>query len=93
VVFPGAVRTDIAVNSGAMSREQNEATANSMRMLPPRVAAAKIVRGIERDSHRVFAGVDARLLDKLNRIAPAQAAKLIWRQMRDVLPAAEHDVG
>jgi short-subunit dehydrogenase len=93
VVFPGAVRTDIAVNSGAMSREQNEATANSMRMLPPRVAAAKIVRGIERDSHRVFAGVDALLLDKLNRIAPTQAAKLIWRQMRDVLPAAGHDVG
>jgi short-subunit dehydrogenase len=88
VVFPGAVRTHIAVNSGAMTPEENEATANSMRMLPPPVAAAKIVRGIEKDSYRVFAGFDALLLDKLNRIAPMVAAKLIWRQMRDVLPPA-----
>ncbi|WP_461480137.1 SDR family NAD(P)-dependent oxidoreductase [Mycobacterium sp. HUMS_1102779] len=88
VVFPGAVKTDIAVNSGAMTPEENEATAKSMRMLPPPVAAAKIVRGIEKDSHRVFVGLDAFLLDKLNRLAPASAAKLIRSQMRDVLPPA-----
>lgn len=88
VMFPGAIKTDIAVNSGAMTPEENEATANTMRMLPPQVAAAKIVRGIEKDSRRVFVGLDAFLLDKLNRLAPASAAKLIWSQMRDVLPPA-----
>ncbi|WP_102141972.1 SDR family NAD(P)-dependent oxidoreductase [Mycobacterium hubeiense] len=86
VVFPGAVRTEIAVNSGAMTPQENEATANTMRMLPAPVAAAKIVRGIEKDSYRVFAGFDAFLLDKLNRVAPQLVAKLINRQMRDVLP-------
>jgi short-subunit dehydrogenase len=93
VVFPGAVRTDIAVNSGAMTPEENEATANTMRMMPPPLAAAKIVRGIEKDSHRVFAGVDAFLLDKLNRVAPLLAAKLIWRQMRDVVPGLDGTSG
>jgi short-subunit dehydrogenase len=88
VVFPGAVKTDIAVNSGAMTPDENEATARSMRMLPSTVAAAKIVRGIEKDSRRVFVGLDALLLDKLNRLTPASAAKLIWSQMRDVLPPA-----
>lgn len=88
VVFPGAVRTDIAVNSGAMTPQENEATANTMRMLPPPVAAAKIVRGIEKDSYRIFAGFDAFVLDKLSRVAPLLAARLIWRQMRDVLPPA-----
>lgn len=88
VVFPGAVKTDIAVNSGAMTLDENEATARSMRMLPSKVAAAKIVRGIEKDSRRVFVGLDALLLDKLNRLTPASAAKLIWSQMRDVLPPA-----
>lgn len=86
VVFPGAVRTDIAVNSGAMTPEENETTASSMRMLPPPIAAAKIVRGIEKDSYRVFAGFDAFLLDKLSRLAPRLAAKLVGSQMRDVLP-------
>jgi len=86
VVFPGAVRTDIAVNSGVMTREESDAAANSMRMLPPTDAAAKIVGGIEKGSSRVFAGLDSLLLDKLNRLAPMAAAKLIWRQMRDVLP-------
>lgn len=71
VVFPGAVKTDIAVNSGAMTREESEATASSMRMTPAPVAAAKIVRGIENDTYRVFAGLDSFLLDKLNRLAPA----------------------
>ncbi|MDT5015670.1 MAG: hypothetical protein QOD39_1830 [Mycobacterium sp.] len=88
VVFPGAVGTHIAVNSGAMTPEESEAAANTMRMLPPPVAAAKIVRGIEKDSYRVFVGFDAFLLDKLNRLAPRLAAKLIWRQMPDVLPPA-----
>lgn len=88
VVFPGAVRTDIAVNSGVMTPEESEAAANAMRMTPAPAAAAKIVRGIEKDSNRVFAGLDSFLLDKLNRLAPASAAKLIWRQMRDVLPPA-----
>lgn len=87
VVFPGAIRTDIAVNSGAMTREESEATANSMRMTPPQVAAAEIVRGIEKNRYRVFAGRDSFLLDKLNRLAPVHAAKLIWKQMRDVLPS------
>jgi hypothetical protein len=71
-----------------MTPEESEAAANTMRMLPPPVAAAKIVRGIEKDSYRVFVGFDAFLLDKLNRLAPRLAAKLIWRQMPDVLPPA-----
>ena len=85
VVFPGAIATNIAVNSGAMSAAENAATAATMRMTPSPVAAAKIVRGIEKGSYHVFIGSDSFLLDKLSRLMPAQAAKIIYSQMRDLL--------
>ncbi|MGV2581085.1 UNVERIFIED_CONTAM: SDR family oxidoreductase [Mycobacterium avium subsp. hominissuis] len=92
VVFPGAIATSIAVNSGAMTAAENAATAATMRMTPSPVAAAKIVRGIEKCSYHVFIGADSVLLDKLSRLMPARSAKIVYSQMRDLLAGQpDHD--
>lgn len=85
MVFPGAIATNIAVNSGALTPEASAARAQSMRMTPSAVAATKIVRGIEKGSRHIRVGWDSIMLDKLSRLAPAQTARLVHSRMRDLL--------
>ena len=40
---------------------------------------------MEKDAYRVIVGGDARLMDRLYRIAPARAAGFIAKQMKDLL--------
>jgi NAD(P)-dependent dehydrogenase (short-subunit alcohol dehydrogenase family) len=84
VVFPGAVATNITVNSGVdipISPEE----ARRRKVLPADEAARIIIDGMERNRFRVLVGRDAKLMDALYRIAPGWAAGFIARQMRDLL--------
>jgi short-subunit dehydrogenase len=85
LVFPGAMRTDIAANSGAIL-PQNSAAQSRIRMTQPKAAAQLIVEAIERERERIFIGSDAKLMNLLSRISPNFAANLIQRQMRNLLP-------
>lgn len=86
VVFPGATSTNIAVNSGAMTTEQTtQQSTMKIRMTPSPVVADLILRGIERKSYHVFAGSDSKMMDKLSRIMPERAARIIYSQMRSLL--------
>jgi hypothetical protein len=49
------------------------------------VAADLILRGIEKKSYHVFAGSDSKMMDKLSRIMPERAARIIYSQMRSLL--------
>ncbi len=90
VVFPGAIATNIAVNSGvAMTQEERAALPKEiteMKMTPSRVAAEKIVRGIEKKSYHVFIGSDAIMMDELSRLMPMRAAKIVYSHMCGLLP-------
>lgn len=87
VVFPGAVATNIMSNSGVNSSVKMDAAAQgSMKALSPVRAAEIIVNGIERNTSRIFVGKDSVLLDKLYRLAPVTAARVIANQMRTLLP-------
>lgn len=73
VIFPGAIGTNIAQNSGLDQRamEQNsEAEAPPIKPLPASKASEIIIDGIEKDSYRILVGSDARLMDFLYRLAP-----------------------
>ena len=48
-------------------------------------AAAIIIAGIEKNKPRVFIGKDAKLMNLLSRVNPIFAAKLIQKQMKDLL--------
>jgi NAD(P)-dependent dehydrogenase (short-subunit alcohol dehydrogenase family) len=88
LVFPGAIATNIAVNSGAFTDEQVKAmsaTASKYKTTPSPVASAKIIEAFENNSYHGFAGSDAQMMDRISRIAPEAAAKLIQKQMADLL--------
>jgi short-subunit dehydrogenase len=86
VIFPGAIGTNIAVNSGAMTKEQMAgAGASTYKMTPSPVAAAMIVEGIEKKKYHVFIGSDSKTMDRLSRLMPERAAKLIYSKMKSLL--------
>lgn len=88
VVFPGAMGTNIAANSGVVmdSRQQGMAQESPIKMLAPAKAAQLILDGIERNEYRVLVGADARLMDAVYRLNPQRAARFIYNQMRALLP-------
>jgi NAD(P)-dependent dehydrogenase (short-subunit alcohol dehydrogenase family) len=86
VVFPGAIGTNIAVNSGVMTAaQQNSQDTGKYKMTPPATAARIILDGMERDKFRVLVGSDAKMMDFLTRLAPKRAARLIYKQMKSLL--------
>jgi len=87
VVFPGAVATNISVNSGVETPGGSAEDKRAARITQPAAAAKMIVDGMERDARRVMVGPDAKLMDRLSRLSPGWAATLIYRQMRRLLPA------
>lgn len=86
VVFPGAIGTNIAVNSGVMTQEQAaKQDPGQFKTTPPEEAARQIIEGIEKDSYRVLIGNDSRMMDFMSRLNPKGAAKLIYKQMKSLL--------
>lgn len=88
VIFPGAIGTNIAANSGAMSTLQVDQSKgeSSFKMLAPSKAAEIILNGIEQDKYRVLVGQDASFMDFLYRFNPQYAAEFIFKQMKALLP-------
>lgn len=89
VVFPGATATDISVHSGVTTPQVSatQASASKIKMTLPRDSARMILDGMERNAYRVMVGSDARMMDRLSRLAPHWAAEIIYKQMRELLPA------
>jgi short-subunit dehydrogenase len=83
VVFPGAVATNITVNSGVSIEAPTEGRRGSV--LPADRAARDILNGMEKDQFRVLVGGDAKMLDRLVRLHPKRAAAFIANQMKDLL--------
>ena len=84
VVFPGAIATNIAQNSGMVIPEG--AAENSTRKTTAAdLAARQMVDAIENSKPRITIGSDAKLMDRLSRLNPVFAAKLIYKQMADLL--------
>ncbi len=87
VVFPGAIATNISVNSGVVTKEQAaKMDTGKMKMTNPDVAAKIMIDGIEKNAYRVMAGNDAKFMDFITRLAPKGAAKFIYEQMKSLLP-------
>ncbi|HKC89513.1 MAG TPA: SDR family NAD(P)-dependent oxidoreductase [Blastocatellia bacterium] len=83
VVHPGGVKTSIADNArpgagadqAAVDRER--AIFNMAARTSPEKAADRIVRGVSRDEERILVGVDAWMIDRIQRWAPVK----YWRLM------------
>jgi short-subunit dehydrogenase len=88
LVFPGAVATNISTNSKAVTEKEAAAMAEkagSFKMTSSPDAAAKIIEGFEKNLYHGFAGSDAQMMDRISRLVPEQAAKIIQKQMAGLL--------
>ena len=83
-VYPGAIATNIASNSGV---QMGAASTQEppMKPMPADKAARDILDGMERDAYRVLVGKDAHVLDALVRLHPRRAAAFIAKQMKSLL--------
>jgi short-subunit dehydrogenase len=81
VVFPGAIATRIAENSGVTVHQNTD----DIPMVSPDDAAGIIIDAIEQDKFQVYIGTDAKLMNLFYRFAPKWAAKYINSQMKDLL--------
>jgi short-subunit dehydrogenase len=84
IVFPGAIATNIAANSG-MTMDAGDADSSKFKTTPAPLAAKLMVDAIENNTARLCIGSDAKLMDKLSRLNPVFAAKLIYNQMKSLL--------
>lgn len=86
IIFPGAIATNIAANSGVSIEGQQDNEEMKYKTTPADVAANEIVAGIEAGKYRVLIGSDARTMDLLYRLMPQRAAGIIYNQMKNLLP-------
>lgn len=85
VAFPGAVATNISVNSGLEMPANADAQAAKFKALPAPTAAKIMVDAFEAGRPRVTVGKDATTMDRLSRLNPVMAANLIYKQMKSLL--------
>lgn len=80
VVHPGGIRTAIArrARPGSLTARPREELERGLAdferrlVTSPQAAAARILRGIERDEGRILIGTDATIIDVLQRLFPAR---------------------
>ncbi|MCC6298882.1 MAG: SDR family NAD(P)-dependent oxidoreductase [Anaerolineales bacterium] len=87
LVYPGAIGTNIAANSGVALSAGSSAESSSIKMLAPAKAAEIIVNAVETDRYSVLVGSDAKFMDFIYRLNPKGAAGFIYKQMKSLLPA------
>lgn len=85
IVFPGATETNITQNSGVPMPANAAEQAKKFKMLPASDAAKIIVDGIEANKPQIFTGSDSKMMNKLYRLNPVFATKLIAKQMKSLL--------
>jgi short-subunit dehydrogenase len=88
-IFPGAIATDIVLNSGVMTEDQMKQMAAKSgperKTTSVAVAAQAIIEGIERKKFHVLIGPDAKAMYYLSRLMPERAANMIYKNMKDLL--------
>lgn len=84
LVIPGAVGTDITANSG-VEAPRMAAGGKVPKMTSAADAARQIVDAVEQGTFRVLIGSDARMLDRLARVAPVRAITTIADRMKALL--------
>ena len=88
VVFPGAIGTNIAANSGVAlgPGAESQSKQAGIKMLAPAKAAQIIIDGIQQNRYRILVGSDSAAMDFLYRLNPERAANFIFKQMEALLP-------
>ena len=84
VVFPGAIATNITVNSGVNIPKATSGS-SGMTAMPANEAARIILHGMETNQYRILVGSDSKFMDFLCRLAPEYATNFIAKKMKALL--------
>ncbi|HEY4785354.1 MAG TPA: SDR family NAD(P)-dependent oxidoreductase [Bacteroidales bacterium] len=89
IIFPGAIATNIKINSGAAEAvgKEHKVKKAPIKPLSPIKAAEIMINAIESNRQRVFVGTDSKLMDFLYRVSPKFATALIAKQMKSHIPS------
>ena len=85
LVYPGAVGTNIAANSGVSLDLPAGDDAPSMPMTPAPEAGRLIVDALASGQPRLLIGKDARMLDRMSRLMPTKAITVVANRMKALL--------
>lgn len=87
LIYPGAINTNIAGNSGLKMElpAGADAAAAQHKTTPVETAGKIMIDAIEKELPRAFVGSDAAMLDKMARLMPVRVASIIYKQMKDLL--------
>lgn len=82
VVFPGAIQTNISVNSGVEIDTEGQ---GEYKVTSAEDAASTIINGVKKERFRILIGRDAKMMDFMYRLTPRKATELIAKQMKGLL--------
>jgi len=82
VIYPGAIGTNIAQNSGL---KMEGADSSTRKVVKPSDAGRMIVDAIAQGKKRIVIGPDATFMWRMNRLSPDTAAGMIYKGMKDLL--------
>jgi short-subunit dehydrogenase len=87
VVFPGGVGTNITGNSGVEVPNMDKvmASGKAPKATSPDAAARLIVDAVASGKPRLLIGNDAKMLDRMSRVAPTKAITTVAAQMKKLL--------
>lgn len=80
VVFPGAIATDIAKNSNVQMNAS--ASDSKMKMTSAPDASSQIIKGIEKDTFKLYVGKDAKFMNMLYKFNDKKAIAYINKMMK-----------
>ncbi len=86
LIFPGAVNTNIATNSG-VEMAGMDAASSGIPMTTPDDAARMMLNGIEHNRYHIYVGWDSLLMGVAIRIAPRLAVRVVSQLMAKMMPA------
>jgi len=85
-VFPGAIATNITMNSGvSMDISATDDAAQNFTMTSADDAARMIIDGMEKDKFQVYVGRDAKMMNLFYRLSPKRATQFMYNQMKRLL--------
>lgn len=85
LVWPGAIGTNIAGNSGISMPAGSAAEAPAMKMVSAVDAGHAMVDAIASNKKRIYIGQDAKMLGRISQFSTDMAAKLIYKNLKHLL--------
>ncbi|MDR0829623.1 MAG: SDR family NAD(P)-dependent oxidoreductase [Prevotellaceae bacterium] len=81
-IFPGAMQTNIKINSGLMREAESTDAARAGNTLHPTLAAEHIVAAMEHNRKSAYLGKDSKSMHFISKISSTLATKLIYSQVK-----------